>query len=131
MVYEGAKWVFSQTGNLVGLRKGFAKAETSCKLFKCSIVDGIVAGPDLGMCEAGHHGEVIAKFLERFQIRCERVILACFGWKKICRMHSERRADAEQTANRRRLPGGEGRRLQRFQHRQCERDASGPEELPT
>src|SRR6185437_11451992 len=48
--------------------------------------DGIVAGADLRMRQAGHDGEVVAELLERLQVGCERVILAGLLREEVRRM---------------------------------------------
>ena len=92
-------------------------------------VEGIVARADVGMRQAGDHGEVVAEVLERLQVGRELVVLAGLLREEVGRMHAQRRADADHAADRRRARRGAAAGLEVVEHRQGERHARGAEEV--
>ena len=65
--------------------------------------DRIMARSDTRMRQTGDDGEVSAEFLERFEVRRERVVFAGLLREKERRMHAQRRADRQHAADRRRV----------------------------
>src|SRR4029453_880730 len=82
-------------------------------------------GADPGMCEARHDGEVFAKVLQHIQVGSRFVFPTCRGGKKVRRVKSERRANANHAGGQLAFSALQGG----VQQRQSQGDASGTEKV--